>query len=376
MIWTGLGFLNALTVFQLCLFASFLLAHGRGKRSSNRLLAAFLLSLALPLLSFILYRSSLSFYLGHPYLFWLGNSAAFLWGPSLYLYARSLIDKRFKLVRSDVLHLAPWLVYGLFKAVRFLVAGRQAQLELLIIGKIYDLDDLLVAGVFLHLVVLAYILATLRLLKRYRAQARNEFSSIDRIKLSWLRGLILGFYAVWALALANSIISYSARSPLLLMCVVNVGYIFIAANVFLVKGLRQSATFDGLEPQSKYMRSTLDPAEADRHLARLRAYMDAERPYLEPSLSLGGLARDLSLPPRHLSQIINERTHGNFMDFVNGYRVREAQRLLRSDAGTTVLDILYESGFNSKASFNAAFKRQTGMTPSRFRKQAGFVSGS
>jgi AraC-like DNA-binding protein len=74
--------------------------------------------------------------------------------------------------------------------------------------------------------------------------------------------------------------------------------------------------------------------------------------------------------PHQLSEILNERLHMNFSSYLNGFRVREAERLLGSRPDATILEIAFEVGFSSKASFNTHFLKQTGLTPSEYRKSA------
>ena len=104
--------------------------------------------------------------------------------------------------------------------------------------------------------------------------------------------------------------------------------------------------------------------------------MVKQKPYLNPDLNLDNLAETLSIPTRNLSQIINVAFNQNFFDFISDYRIHEARRVLSDPAykKQTILDILYEVGFNSKSSFNQLFKKKTGMTPSEFRKKSRIKS--
>jgi AraC-like DNA-binding protein len=99
--------------------------------------------------------------------------------------------------------------------------------------------------------------------------------------------------------------------------------------------------------------------------------MQNEKPYLEPELTLDQLASRLSLKPRVLSQAINVILGQNFYDFINHYRIDEASRLLTNpkDKKITILEVLYEVGFNSKSSFNTLFKKYTGLTPTELKKK-------
>jgi AraC-like DNA-binding protein len=78
--------------------------------------------------------------------------------------------------------------------------------------------------------------------------------------------------------------------------------------------------------------------------------------------------------PHQLSEILNERLNMNFSSYLNGFRVREAERLLVKRGDRSIIEIAFEVGFNSKASFNNHFLKQTGLTPSEYRKRHGAVS--
>jgi AraC-like DNA-binding protein len=98
--------------------------------------------------------------------------------------------------------------------------------------------------------------------------------------------------------------------------------------------------------------------------------MESNKPYLEPDLSIYKVAASLDVPRHHVSQVINEQAKKSFYDFVNSYRVEEVKKMLISPAmnNRNILGIALDCGFNSKATFNAAFKKYTGMTPSAYQK--------
>ena len=149
-------------------------------------------------------------------------------------------------------------------------------------------------------------------------------------------------------------------------------YTFSYINVFVFKGLLQPALFHGenREPTGpKYEKSALSEPRKQKMLDELQSYMQNRKPHLNPELTLAQLAEALNIQPKYLSQVINEKLGKNFFDFVNCYRIEEAKAKLVNppDEKITVLEVLYDVGFNSKSSFNAAFKKATGMTPSQFR---------
>jgi len=100
-------------------------------------------------------------------------------------------------------------------------------------------------------------------------------------------------------------------------------------------------------------------------------YMKTEKPHLDSHLTLGQLARAIDTPERELSRLLGNSDDGNFYNFINRYRVQEAKELLRSaaEARTSVEAIGLMAGFRSRSTFYEAFRKDTGKTPARFRKE-------
>lgn len=98
--------------------------------------------------------------------------------------------------------------------------------------------------------------------------------------------------------------------------------------------------------------------------------MKTKNPYLNPSLTINELGRQLAISPRRLSQAINEQLKQNFFDLINSYRVEEAKLVMldSSNDEKNIMQILLDVGFNVKSAFNRAFKKYTGMTPIELRK--------
>jgi AraC-like DNA-binding protein len=103
---------------------------------------------------------------------------------------------------------------------------------------------------------------------------------------------------------------------------------------------------------------------------KLKTLMQSEKLYLENNLSLPKLARKLEATSNETSFLINELYQENFYNFINKHRIEEAKMLLLSDKYNqlNILGIAYESGFNSKTTFNTTFKKYVGMSPREFLK--------
>ena len=118
----------------------------------------------------------------------------------------------------------------------------------------------------------------------------------------------------------------------------------------------------------RYSWSKLTPEEAANIQRLLKKKMVEEKIYLDPQLNLTKLAGVIGVKPSYLSQVIHQYYHQHFYEFLNRYRVAEAQRLLR-DTDLKIEAVAYDAGFNSLSTFNAVFKKLTGTTPSAYRKR-------
>jgi len=98
--------------------------------------------------------------------------------------------------------------------------------------------------------------------------------------------------------------------------------------------------------------------------------MENEKPYVDSGLTLTQLAGRLNISPHNLSEVINTQLQQTFFDFINHYRVEQVKTDLADSQKQhyTFLALALEAGFNSKSSFNAIFKKHTGMTPSEYQK--------
>ena len=120
-----------------------------------------------------------------------------------------------------------------------------------------------------------------------------------------------------------------------------------------------------------YKKSLVDDSEIAAHLEKLLKSLKENKLYLDSNLTLSQLAKQLTIQPQALSQLINQHFQKNFPEFINSYRIEHAKNLLLHSEfqHKTIASIAFESGFHSLSAFNAAFKKFTGTTPSKYRKQ-------
>lgn len=264
--------------------------------------------------------------------------------PSLFIYSCFAVGKR---LGHPWLHYLPVAV--LLAVVPF--AGMSSAF-------LYQLQ---VAQAFLYLTALIW------LLRRYRRGLRDRFSALVGIDLKWLEAMCwgLGFLIIFdisvfpaARALGYAHIDGQATFNF-------VGTFFI---LWLARGSIQQYFVPAEMAQiAAYDKSGLDAESGESLATELGKVMDTEQLFLQSDLTLRDLASAAGLSPHITSEVLNTVVGQNFYDFVNRRRIEEAKRLL-SGSDRAVLDIAFAAGFNNKVSFNQAFKKYEGTTPSAFRK--------
>lgn len=118
-------------------------------------------------------------------------------------------------------------------------------------------------------------------------------------------------------------------------------------------------------------KALLDDKTITHYSEKLINYLDHEKPYLDPDLSLRALAGQINIHPNQLSWLLNESLGKNFNEFINHYRIENFKALAKDpkNLNLTIMGLAYDSGFNSKTVFNTYFKNETGLTPSQYLRQ-------
>ncbi len=360
------------------LFFVLLLLSKKDKSLGDYLLVGFFGLLMINFATMFVVAKELS---GYQFLLELSDASVFIYGPLLWWYVLSYTEVNFRFGPLYWGHGLPFLVV-------------LALLEIHVANGVLVTDLIRHSLLFLKLLcVFLYLLLIFQNLARYQKNLKQFFSTTERLQLRWMYFLCLSFLGVWAIAAVSLSLFFfgGLNIPLHGGLYSNIS-VSLVVFVMGIYGFRQTMVFspaypfrevmataspndhlDPQEPQPKYRNSGLQASEAETQLERLLQYMQRERPYLDQDLTLFKLAEALDLPPNHLSQIINSLRQQNFFDFINQYRVEAVKSLLTEPKAKkmTLLGLGMEAGFKSKASFNRAFKKFTGQTPSEFKASLG-----
>jgi AraC-like DNA-binding protein len=239
-----------------------------------------------------------------------------------------------------------------------------------------SLTEGLVSDLMLNLQVLFYMMYALLEVRKYRKQIREFYSSITGLYYSWLAVVLYGFFFMWLIDFVHFMLDKLIGLPPIvnsMSTTISLSINFVFAILVFYKGLTHPEFFnsDIKEEKPKYEKSKLTKEDADIYLEKLQNFMLREKPYLIPNININDLSAKADIPMRFLSQIINDSLNKNFFDFINYYRIEESKNYLTDPKykKRNILEILYEVGFNSKATFNKVFKDYTGQTPTEYRQR-------
>ena len=222
-----------------------------------------------------------------------------------------------------------------------------------------------------------YIILCFLALRKYQKKLPQYYSALEKISLNWLKYILLSL--VFLFVGISILIAVSSRlgsipPDRVFKMVAGVQSVYLCSIVFF--SLRQSVIFnqpvffDDSAIRKEEKINIQDNSRSSEIAQKLLKFMETDRPYLDEELTLQKLSLLTSISTHHLSQAINQSLNTNFYKFVNAYRIEEVKRKLKNPEFEkySILGIAFESGFNSKSTFNKIFKEETGMTPSAFKR--------
>ena len=298
------------------------------------------------------------------------RGVSLLFGPIVYFYFRSQVNRNFRLQKSHLWHFLPYTLAFVYE-FSFFIQGPDA------VQYLQESSHFLVLGYFNRLLMITsyvyYLSRCIVIYKAYRQWSLNQFSNTELINFNWFRNFIyamifwlifrevmniidsildLEFYQDWWWNLALVVVAY---------------YIGLAGYSQNQPARIEFALSDERLSDPQH---TTKEADSEKHQVarKLKALMEEDRLYIQPDLNLQDLAKHLKINTGQLSATINQAFGKNFNEYINTYRIEEFIRLYAEDIDRrfTLLSIALDSGFNSKATFNRAFKKIKGVTPKEY----------
>ncbi len=308
------------------------------------------------------------------------DTIAWVFGPFLLLYIKSLFLPEQGLLKKMRLHFIPFSVYLMsislptfgyefFKVPLFSYVDNEYMSILFAIEDCYFIS---------YLIVCLYVLAT------YKKVIEIKYPTFTIQDFVWIKLLLIGSIAVISidLVLKMSNVFFGV------VVTYKVQYIVVVAMIILIlylgyHGVNQSKVLlpdfltneKEIQPiiKNKYcdkVDKKVNNKEFEALKNELEMLFEKDKPYLDEELTLYKLAMQLSITDKKLSTVLNQYMDTTFYDLINTYRVAAIKEMLDSKEyeNYTLLGISYECGFKSKTSFNRIFKKETGFSPSEYKK--------
>lgn len=351
----------------------FFLSGENRKLEANRFHALLLFSMVACIVEiFLMYTGYIANCL---YLVDFSEAIAFLIGPAFYLLVVSLV--RGPLSKKQYWHFAFAAVYLVMQLPYLLlpddfkynsyITSYRPDLPYRDVEFPYDPDDFMLFGNHAMLVLISLsiygVLGLLEVIKVFRLK-KESFWNPQHPVLRTLRSGTLQILASTIIIVIVKLFNEHDYGDQWIAAYISLAIYFTSFSVIRNSGFFRQAS---LEHQQKYKTSSLTEVQQELLLAKLTGVMENEKPFLHPDFSLPELAGELKTSVHILSQAINEGLKKTFFEMTAEYRVMEAKRLLIEQPNIKVEEIAEQVGYSSKSSFNTAFKKITGKTPSEFR---------
>lgn len=364
-----------ISIFVSLLLAVFLFTLQSPNKRSNYLFAIFLLLTVIDISGY--------FYTAEHGLIsnlaMLRSQVIFLQLPTLYLYVLSACYSNFSFKPKHLLHVLPFVAVNLIFLPRFYLASEEGKVQFF--SHFKGVFEVQVNHVLLHMQAIVYLILIFLVIRKARSLYLENNAGKQLQAYQWLFQLAVAISLFYAVALLKNIFKFSSYDHISYLLRVGL-YVFQLVIIcwYLLKSLKHPDLFRSINSKQQLVSDmvregnaktgSISPLEEEQ-IKKLEQYMLKEEPYLNPSISMQELSTALDIPARELSVLINHKIGLHFFDYINSYRIQKATALLAdpSKKAFTVLEILYEVGFNSKSSFNAAFKKHTGTTPTEYRKK-------
>lgn len=372
------SFLNSIaliTVFVMLLLAFFLLTVHRKNKLPNVLFACFLILTAFDLSGFFSYRYfdiSLDFDI-----FRITTSLLIM--PFFYLYVKSVCFSDFRLSGKHLIHTTSFFVGNLLFTPRVYLGTQLENNQFL--SDFEKTTEVRIFHILGEVQYVFYIVLIFLLLKKYKKVYLENFTNSQNSSYQWLFQMTVFFLLAHCIFIFKSLLKYTNYRELFDWSNVIIGIVaMIISCWFVLKALNNPELFKGIDSEMLLVDKALEPTAnleetkktefIDNQIQSLRSYVSKEELYLNPSLTIQELSQKVGIPVRELSLLINQQMNQHFFDFINEFRIQKAMEILKDETKNklTILEILYEVGFNSKSSFNTAFKKYTDKTPTEYRK--------
>ena len=302
-------------------------------------------------------------------------------GPVIFFYTKSLLNSTFKISKKEYYHFIPALIYLVYSLIVFIT-------DKLILDEFYFYADgrdkdmanwYQIAGI---ISMVYYLIASLKFYKNYKKLVFDKVSFADSILFEWIPNFLIAFLSIVVLRVllfllnpewgnfGNQFWHYIAFSIVVLYVSVN-GYANALKMSFLNDVNSESINvYQESDEDYKTKQDNTNLEEIEFWKDKILHLVENEKVFKNPTLTLSDLSKLLNTNTKNISKSINSGFDMNFNDFINHYRIEAVKEKLhkKEHKTSTLLGIAFDCGFNSKATFNRAFKKSIDLSPKDYLK--------
>jgi len=354
--------------------------------TSARLLSVFVLLCCLYICPWMLGHAG--WYSTQPYrdiMFYIPFQQVLFLGPLIYFYTQSLLNKSFRFSKTDLYHFLPGILYLIYSLIVFVT-------DKVVLGEYYFYADerdkdlskwYQITGL---ISMFTYFVLSLKVYYSYKKLVYQLLSYADSVLFEWMKRFLFAFLMMQIARLVFLFLFpdwgsfplkwwYYLIFAALFYYIAIVGYSSTEKTVIPLDpsnttNKENETLSDTVDLEIENLSDTSNPmtSELVELKEKIEQLMLTEKVYRDSQLTLGDLAAKLNTNPRNISQAINRGFDMNFNDYINYHRVEAVKRAMNEEEHTqhTLLAIALDSGFNSKATFNRAFKKHTSFTPKKY----------
>ena len=329
------------------------------------------------------------------FMFYMPFQHLFFIGPILFFYIQSLLNPAFLLNKKQFSHLIPGVLYGIYIFSIFIY-------DKLISTKPYfyangmdkDFDGWYQYSGFISMLI--YLIFSLKYYNKYRKFVVQITSNADAVLFSWIRKYLIAFLVMlllkvfteiffaifpeytnyvggwWFYLIFSLILYYIAITGYANATQAKIGFKMLGLDQNPIQLINENSLISDQEISIDYkkFKTEISP-EIDIWKTKIENLILTEKLFQNPELSLSEIANKLKSNTNIISRAVNQGFNMNFNDFINNYRIEAVKEMFQKGEhkNSTLLGIAYDCGFNSKATFNRAFKKNTNLSPKEFLSQ-------
>ena len=340
----------------------------RGKIRADYILIIWLLLLVLQMIVFYTLFQGVLY--NYPKLLVTLMPLPVLHGVLVYFYTLEITGRTKLQLKTILLHLIPFFLLSIL-TIPFMILPEEEQYRVVTLDFSSFLWYMYLKLAIFVISGFSYATASILEVRRYRKRIKEYLSNTDQVQLRWLEFLNIGLGGIWFLVFFtdDTIISTGVIIFIVGMAFFSINRLpLLYSNQAIELGPDFNAHASGEEKNAgKYAKSGMDDDALKDIIRKVDQVMMSEKVFKNPELTLQDLSEKTDTPTHQLSQAINTHHGKSFYNYVNNLRVSEFLEMSKSPESKnyTYLALAFDSGFNSKTTFNKYFKLTTGQTPSQ-----------